>query len=82
MISNKTTCFSKATKKNDKPMSCPCQDKKRTFSQWCLDHVRPQIGWDEGDGEGGEENKGSSWRDKWQNVKEHIRIGIGFRFKF
>jgi len=52
---------------------------KRTFIEWVKEHVRPQVGLEPNPEEGNSDN---TFKPSWQNVKERIRIGIGFRFKF
>ena len=52
--------------------------KPKGFISWVEDHVTPEVGFVPDDDEP-DTNGISDW---WKSVKDRIKIGIGFRFRF
>ena len=51
-------------------------------ADWILEHVRPHAAWNPSQKDDDEDLKFGNLSDFWENAKDHIEIGIKFKFKF
>lgn len=55
---------------------------KTPVSDWILEHVRPHVAWIPDEDVDKDKNTFDGLGDSLEYVKDHIEIGIKFKFKF
>ena len=67
--------ISKDIKESDSNVKVP-------IANWILEHVRPHVGWVDGKSDDADLEKINDIGDSLEYIKDHIEIGIKFKFKF